>query len=269
MRLTVQRGELRRVLTQIQPHMGQPSKTTDGMDYHPYGRLRAAIDPSNRIVVWAGDEDTRACASLDVVQYIEDDLPVFDLSTEDVTLILKAFRPVGDANQRTMWNSGLFDVRILEERLVITELHSFGLEGKSLALPLTFKPGAPADTYPDFPSSIINVLTAPLEPCIEAYPKRESMFRILSAVHPYGHIRIIESSRNALIVGGTAEFTAIVPCQVVRPETSRVTAPPDSFSEISAMLLPYVQPIDETNEAGKTRAAITRGLDLATEKDPA
>lgn len=262
MKVTVKRGELRRVLSQLQPHMGQLGK--ENPDAQPYGRVRVAVSNEDRLVMWAGDSRTRACASLEIIEYYEAELPIFDLSVEDVATLLKTFKPAGDSDQRSMWLDGLFELRIVDERLFVTELHSFEVEGRSLALPLAFKPNMPTDTYPDFPASIISVLAAPLEPIIAAYPDRESLFRVLSAVHPLGALQILESSRNALIVTGTPEFTAIVPCRVDRPMASREQSTPDSFQDTISMLLPYVQPIDESTESGKIRAAITRGLERAT-----
>lgn len=272
MKLTVPRGELRRVLSQLAPHMGVSPKDEDEKKWRPYGRVRIAVTPEDRLVLWAGDNLTRACGSVPVVEYRSPEAPIFDLSVEDVSTILKTFRPTGSADDKSMWGSGLFEIALTGQKFHIAELYEFGGAGKELALPLSWEPGSDLDVYPDIPSAMISVLAAPIEAALESYPAREALFRILAAVHPDGHLRLIESSREALIISGTKDFTAIVPAQLVRPEGPRTFEDhPESFAELIGMLLPHVQPIDDTTDAGKTRAAITRGLTMSTtrEKDTA
>jgi len=269
MKLTVHRGELRRTLSQIQPHMGQPAKKSESEEYHPYGRARFAVSSEDRIVMWAGDQYTRACASLPVVEYKDSEAPIFDLSVDDVALILRTFKPLGDADQKSMWLQGLFELSLTTERLTVTELLNFGLQGKSLTIPLWYQAESPVDTYPDFPSPIISVFAAPIEGALESYPYREGLFRILAAAHPHGILRLIESSRDALVIGGTTEFTAIVPAKLRRPPNSVPEPAPESFDAVIGMLLPFVQRIDESTEAGKARAALTRGFTISTEREKA
>lgn len=266
MKLTVPRGELRRVLLQLAPHMGTPPKTHDEANWSPYGRVRLAVTPNDRIVLWTGDNLTRACGSIPVVEYNSAEAPIFDLSIEDVATILKTFKPTGTAEEKQMWSDGLFELELAGRKFHIAELYAFGGAGKELALPLSWEPDSPMDVYPDIPAAIISVLAAPVEAALESYPARDALFRILAAVRPDGRLRLIESSREALIVSGTKDFTAIVPAQMTRAEEpSSIEDRPESFSEVIGMLLAFIQPIDENTEAGKTRAAITRALTMSTE----
>ena len=270
MKITVLRGEFRRVLQQLQPHMGVPAGKNDAKEYHPYGRMRFAVAPDDRLVAWAGDQLTRACASLPIFEYKDPHAPIFDLTVEDVAGILKTFRPTGDADARQMWLAGMFELSILDDRFTVLETFDMHQAGKELTFPLTIRSESQNDTYPDFPSTIMSVLAAPLAPAVEAYPSREALFRALAAVHPNGRMRILESSREALIVGGTTSFTAIVPAKLLRGDGNRLlrTLGVDIvFDAVIEMLRPFVQPIDESTPEGKARATMTRMLDAATIRD--
>lgn len=201
----VPRGKLRTALGRLLPHAGGSAAKQKEAD--PWGRIRFSLDSHDLLALWTGDNQTRAFATTPVTAYRSPQLDTFDIDAAEVQVILNALQPMGTAEHKSNWLNEDFLITVTDDKVTIAEHWSIHPATKEVTVP---RIRYSIDPYPDFPAAILSAATAPQAP-IKTFTARQSIIaRIVKS--KYDHLNLIGLQRQAVLVGGTPEFTAVIPC---------------------------------------------------------
>ncbi|XBH21594.1 hypothetical protein V5R04_15520 [Jonesiaceae bacterium BS-20] len=207
MQFKVPRGEFRTALARLLPHAGGTIASQKNED--PWGRIRFSLDAHDRLVMWTGDNQTRAVATAPVTEYLTPEIDHFDIDAAEIQVILSALKPVGSAEQKSNWLDQDFLITVDAKSVRVAEHWSLHPATKEVTVPRVLYV---EDPYPDFPSAILSALTAP-QALIESSSCRQALISRV-AISKYDELKIIGIDRQALLIGGDIAFAAVIPAFV-------------------------------------------------------
>lgn len=257
MQFTVPRGHLRAALTRLLPHAGGSMSSNEG----PFGRIRFSLDAHDLLVMWAGDELTRAIATAPVADFKSPEIGVFDLDAAEVALLLASLRPVGSAEARSRWLESDFLVTVGEGRVTFAEYWQIYPITKEVTVPRVKNV---EDAYPDIPASILSAISATQAPIVSFEARQTVIQRVVKSAYDYMHL--IGIQRQAIIIGGTTLFTAVIPCSVIHGISTGFEQQTD-FTDLEMVLVRHITPpslpTDQDSETVKQRRGWENGFEFA------
>lgn len=255
MQFTVPRGHLRAALGRLLPHAGK----ADGES--PFGRIRFSLDSHDLLVMWTGDQLTRAIATAPVTAFNSPEIGVFDIDGPEVAMLLASLKPVGSAEARSMWLDEDFLITVAKEKVTFAEHWQIYPITKEVTVPRIQNV---EDRYPDIPASILSAISTPQAPIVSFEARQAVIQRVVKSAYDYMHL--IGIKRQAVIIGGTALFTAVIPCSVTHGINTGFEQQTD-FADLEMMLVRHITPpslpTDQDSETVKQRRGWENGFELA------